>query len=67
MVAQALTRLALANDSFVYLRIFHEAFVKSRFLKKYARNNPDRAGRFLYHTNAAHKKFYEPFAEAYVK
>ena len=58
-------RSALANEAFVYLRILHETLVKSRFLKKYTGNDPNLPGRFLYHTNAAYKKFYERFAEVY--
>ena len=58
-------RSALANDTFVYLRTLHETLVKSRFLKRHTEDDPDLPGRFIYHTNAAYKKFYERFAEYY--
>ena len=34
-------------------------------MKKYTEDDPDLPGRFIYHTNAAYKKFYERFAEFY--
>ena len=58
-------RLALADDSFVLLRSLHETLVKSRFLKKHTRDDPDLPGRFMCHTNAVYKRFYERFAAIY--
>ena len=55
----------LPNDTFGYLRTLHETFIKSHFLKKHAKEDPDLPGRFLYYTNATYLEFYRRFADIY--
>ena len=55
----------LAHETFGYLRTMHETFVKGRFLMRYAVEDPDLAGRLLYHTNANYLKLYRRFAKEY--
>ena len=57
-------RSALTEDTFGYWRTLYETLVKSRFLIRFASEDVDLPGRFLYHTNSRYLKFYKMFAPA---
>ena len=57
-------RSALPNDTFVYLRTLHEAYVKSRFLVKFSPEDPDLAARLWYHTDTMYWNLYNKSAPA---
>ena len=57
-------RSALTNDTFVYLRTLHEILVKSRFIFRFSKHDPDLPGKFSYYNNTTYLKFYDKFAPA---
>ena len=57
-------RSALTEDTFGYWRTLYETLVKSRFIIRFASQDVDLPGRFLYYTNSSYLEFYEMFAPA---
>ena len=57
-------RGALTEDVFGYWRTLYETLVHSRFLLKFAAQDRDLPGRFLYHTNTRYLRLYERLTPA---
>lgn len=57
-------RSAFTQDTFGYWRTLYETLVISRFIIRFASEDVDLPGRFLYFTNSRYLKFYEMFAPA---
>ena len=55
-------RSALPQDTIGYLRTMYETCLRSRFIFRYSKLDPDLPGRYLYYTNSKYLKLYRLFA-----